>query len=1160
MNARCRFNFPKPPSTRTIIARKSTDDATVCVDEKTKRHILELVHEGIKEEDGSSLREILKSECIPEELYLDCLRTSSHRGTTVILERDIADCKTNNFNPNCIHLWRANMDIQYVADPYACIMYVLSYVLKCENGMSEILKRVAREFKEVSVRNQMGKILSTFANKREVSVHEAIHRVTSQWLFRKSRSVVFVNNAPKEERHRMPKSPCDLAGMEDEDEDVFMASIHDRYAARPNDLEDLCLAAFATKYNRAPKDAKGKNVIHLKDNSLGQMTKRTTDAVLCTHKFKDDTYQFYFSKLLLFLPWRKEQELMEGYNSYQQHYNEVMDIVERNAGSFNLNTKDIDDALEEYMNNPPTVSEWLDVGAGPEDLIEQDFGDEEEDGGVGKNKKEDKRKKEKKEKESDLSLKYKAEARREAVSPEEYCVMMRNLNKEQKEIVMFNRSWIKESIAQMRKGEEPKAYQVFLSGPGGTGKSHVIKMMYRDNTKLYRRYFAGKPSEFGGVANSGEDVLAILCAYTGTAAFNIDGMTLHSAFQLHNARISDERKTVMKTKLHRLQHITIDEVSMVGTYHLNLVNNRCAMFKYRNPNDYDFGRINVLAVGDFYQLSPVRQTELFAQQKANAKCPKDLAPKIWDKFLFHELTQPMRQKDAEFANMLNTIRVSKPEENSDADKMLKAREMQLSDSDPVYPNDVLHVYAQNAHCSVHNEKMLRLLDGPLYYSKGEDSIEDLKVDISQVNLESLAASKTGNLPHVLLLKVGARVFLSSNIDVTDGLTNGVFGTVSGVITTTHHRESGDSIEEVRVVLVRFDSDKVGREAKTKSLYKKIDCSAVPISKTETKFSTKTSDSSKTVSVTRRQFPLILAWAVTIHKVQGMTMDNIVVDMSRDKGPFSEGQAYVAFSRVRTCEGLHLINYDRHQICASRKVRNEMERLRKDRRLPTIPRSLLWSCSDDDVCLVHLNIQGLNARSRTKFVDLHQDKEIQEVDIICLTETHYNSDMTISVQNIWPSRNGQLYRLERCNRKGGGVAVAVTNKYTSKQIVLDSPLEVIAVEVYCPSKVIIICVYVTPSASKTVVGQLLAKYINQVACVTDKVLIVGDFNEDLLDGEQGKVICNSLSDLGFEQLISKPTTDYGSLLDHVYSRKIDNIEVDIQDAYYSDHDKVFCFFK
>ena len=109
----------------------------------------------------------------------------------------------------------------------------------------------------------------------------------------------------------------------------------------------------------------------------------------------------------------------------------------------------------------------------------------------------------------------------------------------------------------------------------------------------------------------------------------------------------------------------------------------------------------------------------------------------------------------------------------------------------------------------------------------------------------------------------------------------------------------------------------------------------------------------------------------------------------------------------------------------------MEHLRKDRRLPTIPRALLWSLSNDHVSLVHLNVQGLNARSRTKIVDLHEDKEIQEVDIICLSETHYSPDMTISVRNIWPSQNGQLYRLERHNRKGGGIAIAVNDKYTSK---------------------------------------------------------------------------------------------------------------------------------
>ena len=170
------------------------------------------------------------------------------RGTSIVLERDIGDCKTNNCNLDCLKLWRANMDIQYVADPYSCIMYVLSYVMKCENGMSEILKRVAKEFKDQSVREQMKKILSTFANKREVSVHEAVKRVLSQWLFKKSRTVINVSNHPAEERHRMPKSSFELADKEDDDEDVFMASVHDRYAARPDEMENMCLAQFATQY------------------------------------------------------------------------------------------------------------------------------------------------------------------------------------------------------------------------------------------------------------------------------------------------------------------------------------------------------------------------------------------------------------------------------------------------------------------------------------------------------------------------------------------------------------------------------------------------------------------------------------------------------------------------------------------------------------------------------------------------------------------------------------------------------------------------------------------------------------------------------------------------------------------------------------------------
>ena len=98
----------------------------------------------------------------------------------------------------------------------------------------------------------------------------------------------------------------------------------------------------------------------------------------------------------------------------------------------------------------------------------------------------------------------------------------------------------------------------------------------------------------------------------------------------------------------------------------------------------------------------------------------------------------------------------------------------------------------------------------------------------------------------------------------------------------------------------------------------------------------------------------------------MTMDKIVVDISRDKGNYMKGQAYVAFSReMLTLEGLHLINYSRQQIRTCGKVKKEMDQLRNERRLPSLPESLIWSIPIECSSMVYLNVQGLHARSRTK---------------------------------------------------------------------------------------------------------------------------------------------------------------------------------------------------
>ena len=107
------------------------------------------------------------------------------------------------------------------------------------------------------------------------------------------------------------------------------------------------------------------------------------------------------------------------------------------------------------------------------------------------------------------------------------------------------------------------------------------------------------------------------------------------------------------------------------------------------------------------------------------------------------------------------------------------------------------------------------------------------------------------------------------------------------------------------ILVAFDSKHVGQEVIHTSVYKSKSQNAVPIYKTQATFPIHKKTSCQ---ATRSQFPLTLAWAVRIHKCQGLTLPEIVIDMTPAKGRFKPGEAYVAFSRVRTLEKLHIINY------------------------------------------------------------------------------------------------------------------------------------------------------------------------------------------------------------------------------------------------------------
>ena len=139
--------------------------------------------------------------------------------------------------------------------------------------------------------------------------------------------------------------------------------------------------------------------------------------------------------------------------------------------------------------------------------------------------------------------------------------------------------------------------------------------------------------------------------------------------------------------------------------------------------------------------------------------------------------------------------------------------------------------------------------------------------------------------------------LTTNIDVSNGLTNGAMVTVVGIVLT--------NTKKLHVVLVQFDISWVGLNAVVNSKYKHIHSTSVPIERMETSFSL---PKHKHIRVSHTQFPLVLCWAVTIHKYQSMTLPEIVIDMSPANCKFRAGQVYVALSRVTSLDKLHIINY------------------------------------------------------------------------------------------------------------------------------------------------------------------------------------------------------------------------------------------------------------
>jgi len=383
---------------------------------------------------------------------------------------------------------------------------------------------------------------------------------------------------------------------------------------------------------------------------------------------------------------------------------------------------------------------------------------------------------------------------------------------------------------------------IFITGRAGTGKSTLL-------------------NHFRNVTRKKVAVLAP----TGVAALNVKGQTIHSFFRFKPGitpdRVKKLRSDNSESIYRKLEAIVIDEISMVRADLLDCVDQ---FLRLNGPeSDKPFGGIQMAFIGDLYQLPPVvtgGEKEVF---QSLYETPYFYGARVFDSFEmeFVELEKIYRQHDEQFITLLNAIR-----NNSVTDEGLELLNQRYQpDFEP--PPDEFYVYltTTNKLAEEINGKRLAGLKGRLYTFTG--SIEG---DFGQEYLPTAVE---------LQCKVGAQIMMLNN-DTEGRWVNGSIGKITGI--------TGNRQGEQIIAAELADGEDVEITPFTWEIFRFFVEAGGLHSEVIGKFT---------------QYPLMLAWAVTIHKGQGKTIDRVIIDIG--KGTFAHGQMYVALSRCTTLDGIIL---------------------------------------------------------------------------------------------------------------------------------------------------------------------------------------------------------------------------------------------------------------
>ena len=388
---------------------------------------------------------------------------------------------------------------------------------------------------------------------------------------------------------------------------------------------------------------------------------------------------------------------------------------------------------------------------------------------------------------------------------------------------------------------------IFLTGKAGTGKTTFLRRLKEESSKRI-----------------------VVVAPTGIAAINAEGVTIHSFFQLSFApfipdaqyKLKEQQYRFSKQKIRVIQSIdtlVIDEISMVRADLLDAVDNVLRRFR---RNNLPFGGVQMVMIGDLGQLAPVAKDDEWQMLSRYYDTPyffSSLALKS-TRYAIVELKTVYRQSDSHFVELLNRVR-----DNRTDDSVLAALNSRyIPNFQPPVEEGYIRLTTHNFQAQQENDRQLALLPGKPY---------------------TYEASITGKYPEMLFpteqtltLKEGAQVMFVKNDSSADkAFYNGMLGTVTEINDKNLFVRTKDTGVVIKVEPEQWENTRYDINERTNEITEEVEG-------------------------TFTQLPVKPAWAITVHKSQGLTFDRAIIDVQR---AFTHGQTYVALSRCRTLEGLVL---------------------------------------------------------------------------------------------------------------------------------------------------------------------------------------------------------------------------------------------------------------